>query len=265
MTKRELKELIKEAIGEIDSANDTPSIYDVAILNNFYNGKYADYSARYYPVLATNEEEAKKVVLNNADAILQDLLSRKLLSGRNVLPKNSALPITNKRIGHIRKNTGRTSNGYKKIFSLNGVVFAKYVNGVVQDFYSKDGNSYRKEQAYEGYATDRGRKSAKDRIIRLKAEYDRIRKLKRDEDYVYNNDPQARNFHDRRLKEIPKEISKIRQKILDINESSEVDMTGKTCEKCKRGKYGERSQQDDMDGKVTCDKCKNRVDRWRSH
>jgi hypothetical protein len=44
----------------------------------------------------------------------------------------------------------------------------------------------------------------------------------------------------------------------------EIDMTDKKCEKCKKGTYGERSQYDDMEGKVTCDKCGNRVNRWKT-
>ena len=42
------------------------------------------------------------------------------------------------------------------------------------------------------------------------------------------------------------------------------DMTGQTCQKCKKDKYQERSQHDDMDGKVTCS-CGNRVDRWKKY
>jgi hypothetical protein len=47
-----------------------------------------------------------------------------------------------------------------------------------------------------------------------------------------------------------------------LNEDKKVDMMGKTCSKCKKGKYAERSQNDDTDGKVTCT-CGNRVDRWK--
>jgi hypothetical protein len=47
-----------------------------------------------------------------------------------------------------------------------------------------------------------------------------------------------------------------------VNEDKKVDMMGKTCSKCKKGKYAERSQNDDTDGKVTCT-CGNRVDRWK--
>ena len=43
-----------------------------------------------------------------------------------------------------------------------------------------------------------------------------------------------------------------------------TDMTGKTCERCKEGTYGERSIHDDWDGKVTCNKCSYRVDRHRN-
>jgi hypothetical protein len=47
-------------------------------------------------------------------------------------------------------------------------------------------------------------------------------------------------------------------------EAENKDMTGQTCEKCKKGKYQERSQHDDMQGKVTC-KCGHRVDRWKKY
>lgn len=41
-----------------------------------------------------------------------------------------------------------------------------------------------------------------------------------------------------------------------------TDMTGKTCEKCKKDKYKERDLHDDMDGKVACS-CGHRVNRWK--
>jgi hypothetical protein len=46
--------------------------------------------------------------------------------------------------------------------------------------------------------------------------------------------------------------------------STQKDMTGQTCEKCKKDKYQERSQHDDMQGKVTCS-CGNRVNRWKNY
>jgi hypothetical protein len=48
-------------------------------------------------------------------------------------------------------------------------------------------------------------------------------------------------------------------------DSAEKDMTGETCEKCKKGKYQETSQNDDMDGVLHCTKCNKQVDRWRSY
>ena len=65
--------------------------WQVVIMNNFYRGKYSDYSGRYYYVLATSPEEAKQVVLDNADAILQDLLSMKSVNGKKILPRGSAI------------------------------------------------------------------------------------------------------------------------------------------------------------------------------
>lgn len=47
-------------------------------------------------------------------------------------------------------------------------------------------------------------------------------------------------------------------------EKNPTDMTGAKCEKCKKDKYKERSQYDDMDGKVTCS-CGHRVDRWKKY
>jgi ribosomal protein L37AE/L43A len=48
-------------------------------------------------------------------------------------------------------------------------------------------------------------------------------------------------------------------------EAENKDMTGQTCEKCKRGKYQETSIHDDMDGVLHCTKCGTKVDRWRAY
>jgi transcription elongation factor Elf1 len=44
--------------------------------------------------------------------------------------------------------------------------------------------------------------------------------------------------------------------------TSKVDMKGKTCVKCKKGKYNETSIQDDMHGVLHCDKCGHETKRW---
>ena len=78
------------------------NIWNVWIKNNYYNGKYADYSARPFKVKASSAEEAKQYVLDNADEILQKLINTKN-NGRSILPKSSALKITEKLIGRIEK------------------------------------------------------------------------------------------------------------------------------------------------------------------
>lgn len=40
-----------------------------------------------------------------------------------------------------------------------------------------------------------------------------------------------------------------------------MNMTGKTCERCKAGTYREFNIFDDWDGMVTCDKCFHRIDK----
>lgn len=110
--------------------------WQVVIMNNYYRGKYSDYSGRYYYVLASSADEARQVVLDNADAILQDLLSMKSQNGKKILPRGSAVRITADRIGKIEDGTvaGRmTTAAYKKMFGPQGVMMVKLANGEVVD------------------------------------------------------------------------------------------------------------------------------------
>lgn len=112
--------------------------WQVVIKNNYYNGKYPDYRGREYTVLATSPEEAKQVVLDNADAILQDLLSKKYQSGKKILPRGSALPVTEKHIGQVKDGSGVgglkvTTLGFKKLFGPNGPMMVKLDGGEVVD------------------------------------------------------------------------------------------------------------------------------------
>lgn len=111
-------------------------VWEVPIWNNYYRGKYADYSPRNYPVIASSPEEAKEVVLANADAILQQILKLKLHNGKRVLPPRSALPITADRLGPIkdgtevgRRTTGRptpmfTPDGVKNVMLTTGRIIS---------------------------------------------------------------------------------------------------------------------------------------------
>lgn len=42
------------------------------------------------------------------------------------------------------------------------------------------------------------------------------------------------------------------------------DMKGKRCEKCRKGTYEETGLQDDWNGKLHCNKCKQEINRWKS-
>lgn len=55
----------------------------------------------------------------------------------------------------------------------------------------------------------------------------------------------------------------LQEQYIDELENRQIimNMTGKTCEVCKEGTYGERNIHDDWDGKLTCDKCNHRVDK----
>jgi hypothetical protein len=115
--------------------------WQVVIMNNYYRGKYSDYSGRYYYVLATSPEEARQVVLDNADAILQDLLSMKSVNGKKILPRGSAIAITDKRIGEIKDGTeaGRmTTAGFKRMFGPQGPMMVKLSGGAVVDVQSQE-------------------------------------------------------------------------------------------------------------------------------
>jgi hypothetical protein len=110
--------------------------WQVVIFNNYYAGKYSDYRGKYYTVLASSAEQARQVVLDNADAILQDLLALKDRNGRKTLPRGSAVRITPDRIGKIEDGTvaGRMSTtSYKKMYSPQGVMMVKLSNGAIVD------------------------------------------------------------------------------------------------------------------------------------
>lgn len=56
----------------------------------------------------------------------------------------------------------------------------------------------------------------------------------------------------------------VHESVEEAVEKPNKDMTGTNCTKCKKDKYQERSQHDDMDGKVTCS-CGHRVSRWKNY
>jgi len=129
----DIEESVDEA-GEDAFINNLKGLqeWNVTIMNNFYSGKYPDYSARHYSVVAGSPEEARQVVLNNADYVLKDLLSRKLQSGKRVLPAQSALPIEDKRVGSAKPGS-LTTMGFKKMLTPDGVKSLKFAGGKIVD------------------------------------------------------------------------------------------------------------------------------------
>lgn len=111
-------------------------LWDVNIGNNYYNGKYADYSYRQYPVIAGSAEEAENTVLKYCDAVLSDLKSKRYSSKRRMLPPRSALPITKNRIGTVEQRIIRstTPSGWKTILSPKGWIEVQLKNSKITDW-----------------------------------------------------------------------------------------------------------------------------------
>lgn len=109
---------------------DKYTLWDVSIGNNYKKGGTSDFGYRPYPVLASSKEEAKKVVLDNADAILKDLKTvKKTVSSRH------GIKIDAKHIGLIepgekRKRTSVTPEG-STFFSPKGKMTVKLKDGVI--------------------------------------------------------------------------------------------------------------------------------------
>lgn len=126
---------ITDKIGKYlkESNENNMEVFEVYIKNNYYNGKYYDYGAKPYPVLAVSPEEAKKVVLRYSDDILKDLKQRKV-SGKALISDDDALKITTREIGRVENSKDRfkrTSDGKTKLFSIGGAKTVTLKNGKV--------------------------------------------------------------------------------------------------------------------------------------
>lgn len=111
-------------------------LWDVAIGNNYYNGRYADYGFRQYPVIAGSAAEAGYTVLKHADAVLADLMTRKYNDKRKMLPPRSALTITKNRIGTIDRKIIRSTapNRWKRILSPEGWIEVQLTYSRITDW-----------------------------------------------------------------------------------------------------------------------------------
>ena len=105
----------------------------VYIMNNYYDGRYYDYHARPYRVVAGSAEEAKQTVLENADLVLKDLMSERR-NGRRLLSKKYALPVTEKNIGIVKDGTTSlqlSTTTFRNLLSPRGFVSVTTERGIV--------------------------------------------------------------------------------------------------------------------------------------
>ena len=56
-------------------------------------------------------------------------------------------------------------------------------------------------------------------------------------------------------------MNKVRKRYLKIPEQI-IDRKGQKCETCKKGKYTETSQMDDLEGVLHCEKCQHKIERY---
>jgi hypothetical protein len=130
-------------------------VWNVHVFNNFYRGKYADYGPRLYSVVAGSPEQARQVVIDNAEYVLQDLLSRKLQNGKRVLPRQSALPIEEKRVGKAEPGS-ITTMALKKMLTPDGVQSFKFSNGKIVDGAHVAGGEQVEEASFDYTMKDLG-------------------------------------------------------------------------------------------------------------
>jgi hypothetical protein len=74
-------------------------------------------------------------------------------------------------------------------------------------------------ESEENVSTKGPKQKIRDKIEVLKKEYQGILDMKKTTDYFDEYDPQARVYHDRRLKQIPTELNKLRSKLLSEEET----------------------------------------------
>ncbi len=111
-------------------------VWEVTILNNYYIGPHIVFSGRRYPVIAKSAEEAKQTVIFHADAILEELTTKKLVNGKPSIPNKSALLIDKEMVAAISPGTSvlqRTTLGFKQMFSLTNSYSVKLTNGNIVD------------------------------------------------------------------------------------------------------------------------------------
>jgi hypothetical protein len=93
-------------------------------------------------------------------------------------------------------------------------------HGIVGSTYGLESEITMEElESEENVSTKGPKQKIRDKIEVLKKEYQGILDMKKTTDYFDEYDPQARVYHDRRLKQIPTELNKLRSKLLSEEEA----------------------------------------------
>ena len=108
----------------------TYELFEVYVCNNYYDGRFHEWGIRPFPVLATNESEAKQVVIDNADSILEILKKKRMHNGRLLVSKKYAINICEKHLGRVKKSS-RTTNSLTEFFSPQGIMKVKVIEGQI--------------------------------------------------------------------------------------------------------------------------------------
>jgi hypothetical protein len=109
------------------------TLYKVYIGNNYYDGRYANYSYRPYQVIAQSEDQAKELVLANANHVLNDLLKIKIKQ-RRLLSKSKAVPITDRGVGIAElSKSGLSTLNFIDILTPAGISKVKFSHGIIED------------------------------------------------------------------------------------------------------------------------------------
>lgn len=122
------KELTKGLKIKEDQIDAGEQVWGVRIKNNYYAGKYYDYSSHAYPVLANSEEEAIQLVLTHADEVLQDLMTKRLHSGKKLVSPSHPVKITAREILDA-KPMSITTMKPKKMLTAQGFADVMLSNG----------------------------------------------------------------------------------------------------------------------------------------
>lgn len=110
------KELTKNLkIKENDDDNGDEKVWGVRIRNNYYAGKYYDYSSHSYPVLATSADEAIQLVLAHADEVLAHLMTKRLHSGKKLVSPSHPVKITKREVIDAKPMSISTSKPIKML------------------------------------------------------------------------------------------------------------------------------------------------------